>query len=150
MLISLLLKTHSEINNNNKNKNNLLRAPLLAFRTGPKFDVLKSCIQTLPDSAPAHEASMWGTAKREYRLHGAKFFFRGLGATLVGWDENAYFNRSPIRSRSHLPHTHAHMSRTCTQVRAAPVNAVTFLVYEHSLHGLNWAQNRLAEALSSA
>lgn len=63
-------------------------------------DVIKSVIQTLPDSTPKHEATVRHVSRECYRKFGSAFFFRGLGTTLV---------------------------------RAVPVNAVTFWVYEECL-----------------
>jgi len=47
------------------------------------FDVLKSVIQTLPDTTPRSQTSMWHVAKTYYGEYGMYFFFRGLSPTLI-------------------------------------------------------------------
>jgi len=47
------------------------------------FDVLKSVIQTLPDTTPRSQTSMWHVANVYYGKHGVSFFFRGLSPTLI-------------------------------------------------------------------
>ncbi len=64
------------------------------------FDVLKSVVQTLPENTPSNQLKMSYIAKIHYRQHGFKWFFTGLGPTLV---------------------------------RAVPVSAVTFYVFEKCL-----------------
>lgn len=75
------------------------------------FDVLKSRVQTVPDSAPASELKMLPVARKLYEEAGWYGFTRGLLTTCV---------------------------------RAAPVNAVTFLVYEESK---DWLASRFSVEL---
>lgn len=75
------------------------------------LDVLKSRIQTLPDSAPPHATGIAVNAAAILRESGYRGFTVGLSTTLV---------------------------------RAVPTNAITFLVYEHSLRALKATADTLA------
>ena len=70
------------------------------------LDMLKSRIQTVPDSAPRSEFGMAHNARGILAQYGLRGFVVGLPTTLA---------------------------------RAVPVNAITFLVYEHSLRALKAA-----------
>lgn len=63
-----------------------------------QFDIVKTIIQTLPEDTPKEKLTIRYQFRHLYQTHGAQFFFRGLGPTLI---------------------------------RAAPVNAVTLIVYEN-------------------
>jgi hypothetical protein len=62
------------------------------------FDVMKSVVQAAPDSTPEAKLKMSYIARTHYEQYGLRWFWTGLGTTLV---------------------------------RAVPVSAVTFLVYEN-------------------
>lgn len=46
-------------------------------------DLIKSKIQTAPLTTPFRQLSMWNVGRSIYQQHGWRFFFRGLGITVV-------------------------------------------------------------------